>query len=185
MHFFAILFSRQPMGFQLRKVRVQKWLQLSRERPTWADEFNPLVDWWDSHREAWVEVCWSRTSRTFLEFLGCWSWCAEGFAVASVEMPGFADCQTCPLLRHLPPAFAALPWQEDASTWDWCGKRRFFANVEGSIVGLLCFAAASYVAKPHEQTKNFYVCCNGNNFLFSSTEASESTIIVYKLSLPY
>lgn len=61
-----------------------------------------------------------------------------------LEMPaGFADCQTCPLLRHLPPAFAALPWQEDASTWDWCGKRRFFANVEGSIVGLLCFAATA------------------------------------------
>ena len=34
------------------EVRVQKWLQLSRERPAWAEDFNPLVDWWDSHREA-------------------------------------------------------------------------------------------------------------------------------------
>ncbi|CAK9083089.1 unnamed protein product [Durusdinium trenchii] len=33
------------------QVRVQKWLHLSREIPAWADEFNPLVDWWDSHRE--------------------------------------------------------------------------------------------------------------------------------------
>lgn len=38
------------------QVRVQKWLQLSRERPTWADEFNPLVDWWDSHREGLLTV---------------------------------------------------------------------------------------------------------------------------------
>ena len=105
-----------------------------------------------------------------------------------LKMPaGFADCQTRPLLRHLPPAFAALPWQEDASTWDWCGKRRFFANVEGSIVGLfvLQLLRACYVAQPHKQTRNSYVCCNGNRFLFSSTQAAECTIIVYKLSLPY
>lgn len=56
-----------------------------------------------------------------------------------------------------------------ARLWDFC---------------VLQLLQACYVAKPHEQTQSFYVCCNGNNFLFS-TEASESTIIVYKLSLPY
>ena len=38
------------------QVRVQKWLQLSREKPSWAEEFNPLVEWWDSHREGPLTV---------------------------------------------------------------------------------------------------------------------------------
>ncbi|CAJ1453142.1 unnamed protein product, partial [Effrenium voratum] len=33
------------------QVRVQKWLQLARPRPGWAEVFNPLVEWWDAHRE--------------------------------------------------------------------------------------------------------------------------------------
>lgn len=33
------------------QVRFQKYLRLTREVPSWADAANPLVEWWDLHRE--------------------------------------------------------------------------------------------------------------------------------------